>query len=98
MTEISGAPKVLTILNVNYIRDCRKSPNCTFLLFPHLVKSTTYKSRLVAKLRVLGFFDSLYEGERKVDERIFLQANVYIRLHFRRLVEHIKFSKSHGNI
>ena len=45
---------------VNYIRDCRKSPNCTFLLFPHLVKSTTYKSRLVAKLKVLEFSDSLY--------------------------------------
>ena len=41
------------------IRDCRLSPNCTFWLFPHLVKSTTYKSRLVAKLKVLGFFDRL---------------------------------------
>ncbi len=50
----------ITILSEHYIRDCRKSPNCTFLLFPHLVKSTTYKSWLVAKLRVLGFFDSLY--------------------------------------
>ena len=30
--------------SVTDIRDCRKSPNFTFLLFTHLVKSTTYKS------------------------------------------------------
>ena len=45
---------------VHYIRDCRKSPNCTFFLFLHLVKSTTYKSWLVAKPKFSGFFDSLY--------------------------------------
>ena len=40
--------------------NCRKSPEYSFLLFPHLVKSTTYKSRNGSKLLVRGFFDSLY--------------------------------------
>jgi len=44
---------------VDLIRDCRKSPDSVFWLFPHLVKSTTYKWWLVPQLKVLGFFDSL---------------------------------------
>jgi hypothetical protein len=44
----------------DYIRNCRKSPEYSFLLFPHLVKSATYKSKNASKLLVRGFFDSLY--------------------------------------
>jgi hypothetical protein len=45
---------------VDYIRDCRKSPNCTFLLFSHLIKSASYKCWLIVKPKVSGFSDSLY--------------------------------------
>ena len=46
--------------NSTIIRDCRISPETAFWLFPHPVKSTTYKLHYCTKTRILGFFDSLY--------------------------------------